>query len=322
MICVQEANEKYLKKWDELITTSINGTIFNRLDFLKYHKNRFTDKERHLIIHKDGNVFAQISLTLEHTDNEIIGRSPYGGSYGGLILQSYPSYHTGREIVSALMSYLNAENVDRFIITPPISCCSEYPLDSFYFNLFESGFRSINRDISSVFCFNDNKPIDNQVLKRSMRMAKKAETNGVKIIENGSLPDFWEIMEDTLKKHGGNPTHTFEEFKYLNSLFPKKIYPDIAYLNDNPIAAIGVFTINHNMKCSFYICQKQEYQKYQGLSLLIINALAKCKNDGFKFFDFGTTSINMIARKNIFQFKNSFSNIGFFRETFEWRRNP
>ncbi|MGE5473051.1 MAG: hypothetical protein ACM3UU_02385 [Ignavibacteriales bacterium] len=319
LLKIVEANEKQLAKWDDFIEESVNGTIFHRRDFLSYHGSRFIEKEKWLIIVNGDSPIAQIVLTIDDDGNEIVAKSPYGASYGGITFKTYPTYHHGKEIVHLLLEYLKDNNVNRFIITPPIACCSDKSLDTFYFNLLEAGFKSINRDISSVVIFKENKPIRGEISPNARNMFNKAVKAGVTIVKKGDLNDFWKVMESTFAKHGTSPTHTKKQFEMLTRLLPERIYVDIAYKDNLPIAGIGYFKINKNVNSSYYFCQSTEYQNLQGLSMLVLTALEDSQMDGYKYFDFGTSTVTMIAKENIFNFKENYTKVGFFRETFEWK---
>lgn len=319
MLSIQEADEHLLREWDRLVDTSINGTLFHKQRFLAYHKERFSGKERYCFILNGEEPWAQISLTVEEVNGKVVAKSPYGGSYGGFIFQSYPTYSIGNELVSKFIQYLQKHNVEQFRIIFPIACCSEYPLDTFYFNLLENGFRSTNRDISSVFYFDKGTTVIDNISKRARNATRKAEKLGLNIQRNPDLKDFWYLMEKTFDKHGAKPTHTYNEFEHLLDLTPDSVYYDIAYLNTTPIAGIAYFTINRRVNSSFYFCQDPLYQHYQALSYLLLNALQDSRDKGYLYFDFGTSTINMKARENIFAFKEGFSKTGLFRETFEWQ---
>jgi hypothetical protein len=318
MISLIEAESEHLENWDALLEHSINGTIFHRLSFLSYHGERFKNKEKHLLIFDNNTPFAQISMLIEDTDLGKVAKSPYGGSYGGFVFQRPPSYSKGKKLLECFMDYLEKKNVRRFLMTPPIACCSNYPLDTFYFNLLEHGFTSINRDVSSVLYLDGEVPIEKLVSSRAKRMERKAKSLGVEIIRNANLADFWQVLDKTFAKHAAKPTHTMEEFQWLVSQMPDHVYVDVAYHDKVPIAGAGFFVINREVVSSFYLCQNPDYKKYQGLTLLIMSSIRKYAAEGRKYLDFGTSSVNMIARENVFTFKENFTKIGMFRESFEW----
>ena len=64
---------------------------------------------------------------------------------------------------------------------------------------------------------------------------------------------------------------------------------------------------------------RDERRKEQALTFLIMHALERSRAEGFAYFDFGTSSVNMVPRENVFRFKEAFSRTAVFRETFEWR---
>jgi lipid II:glycine glycyltransferase (peptidoglycan interpeptide bridge formation enzyme) len=127
------------------------------------------------------------------------------------------------------------------------------------------------------------------------------------------------VMEKTFNRLGKGPTHTLFEFEWLCAQFPERIYVDVAYLDNRPVAGIGFFAINRRVNSSFYLCLDQEFRETQAETLLIYEALIRSQEEGFKWFDFGTSSVNQEGRGNIFQFKESFGAIGLFRETYVWR---
>jgi len=307
-----------IKVWDDFVDHAVNGTIFHLMSFLSYHGNRFQDRERHLAIFDDNSRFAQVSLSIDDFNGERIARSPYGASYGGFVFNKVPSYRDGGDLLNVFIDYLLSQDLSRFVITSPLACCSEYSMDTFYFNLLEKGFRSVNRDISSVFPLKTGSSIDSMVSTRARRMERKAINAGIAIGKRADIKNFWKVMDSTFEKHGTSPTHTLEEFRLLTELLPERVYVDVAYKDEVPIAGIGYLVINNRVNSSFYLCQDPDYQKYQGLSYLIMEALRNCQDNGFCYFDFGTSSFNMIARENIFSFKENFTKSGMFRETFEW----
>ena len=184
------------------------------------------------------------------------------------------------------------------------------------FTLLENGFKVNNADITSTVSLN-SKNIETEVFTSKIRnMARKAQKAQIIVKYRCEIDKFWSLMDKTFAKHGAVPTHTKEEYKYLMKNFNDKIYCNIAYLNDVPVAGMGVFEINKKNIMSFYLCSDKEYQQTQALSLLIYETILDAQKRDFNFFDFGTSSVNMVGRENIFRFKESFGAIGNFKNTF------
>jgi hypothetical protein len=314
---IVEASARQLESWDDRVAQSINGTIFHTRRFLGYHGERFSKTERFLVALDGQSVKAQITLTVEDDQGERIARSPYGGSYGSFVFLDFPTFAASQELVLSFNDYLRDEKVARLVMTPPIACCARDALDTFYFSLLTNGYRSVNRDLSSVVNLHSG-DVTAAVSSRARNMSRKALARDV-TVRQGNLGDFWHVLQLTFGRHGTQPTHDLDALKYLSSELPDRIYFDIAYDNKGEaLAGIGYFVINSRVNSSFYLCQDPFRAEDQALSLLIMHALERSQEAGYSYFDFGTSTVGMVPRENIFRFKESYSKTGMFRETFQW----
>ncbi len=299
--------EKDYKLCNSFIKNANGATIFHSLDFLSYHKDRFN--EHHLGIYKGDTLIGFIPLAIVNN----IAKSPYGASYGGFIFSQILTYSNSKEIAELFINYLKELKIKAIQITPSLGIYhqKEYS-QTFLFALRERGFKIINSDITSVVHLNKDKLFTSNARNK----AKKAKKLGIELKFKSSLNDFWILMDKTFAKHGKNPTHTKEEYKYLMQKFPKDIYCNIAYLDNKPIAGMGVFILNKTTMMSFYLASDYDYKTTQALTFLVSEIILDAKEKGFKYFDFGTSSVNMKAYENIFAFKENFGAVGLFRDTY------
>ncbi len=303
-----DKNRDY-EKWNRFLKDADGKTIFHSLDFLSYHKDRFN--EHHLGVIKGEELVGIIPLAIENK----IASSPYGASYGGFLFKKTQTYSNSKKIVKAFIEYLKDLDVKEIYIRPSIGIYYEKEYSqTFLFAMLEEGFKVINSDITSVVDLTK----DTLFTSRARNMARKALKYGVKIKFRSNLDDFWLLMEKTYARHQKNPTHTKEEYRYLMQKLPENIYCHVAYIDDIPIAGIGVFELNRSNIMSFYLCKDESYKHLQGQTLLIRDTILDAKERGFKYFDFGTSSTNMIGSESVFKFKESFGAIGLFRETYHW----
>jgi hypothetical protein len=307
-------------QWDRLVEDSNGGTIFHRLDFLDYHGKRFKANEHHLCIYKGQTLYGVMPMALFEKNGLFVARSPYGGSYGGPVFKEPQRYDDSHRIIELILRFLTSKGVKELILTLPISICYRRYSETFRLVLMEGGFQCVNRDISSVVCLSQKKSIREMVNARSRRMARKALKSRVEVGRRAPLSDFWYVMEKTFARLGIEPTHTLVEFQWLHEHFPERIYADVAYLKGTPVAGIGYVVINERVNNSFYLCQDPQKQQFQALSLLICEALEQSRQEGFTWFDFGTSSAKMKGRANLFEFKENFGTVGIFRETYVWRQ--
>lgn len=309
------------EEWDSFVERSNEGTLFHRLDFLSYHGEKFRENEHHLVWLKGQSLFGIMPMSIFEDINGKTARSPYGGSYGGPIFEKPLNYNESRQITESLVDYFSQIGIVSFRMTLPIECCYAKYSETFKLSLLERDFSCVNRDISSVVPLNNNSNVQEIITSRARNMVRRASKSGITISQRTDLADFWKVMEKTFGKHGIKSTHTLSEFQWLCEKLPENIYADVAFYDSQPVAGIGYFVINKRVNSSFYLCQDPEYQNLQGLSLLINEALSKAQINGFSWFDFGTSSVNMQARESLFRFKESFGAVGLFRETYQWQKS-
>jgi hypothetical protein len=311
------------ERWDHFVHQANEGTLFHLLSFLEYHQNKFAENEHHLAIHKGEALYGVIPMGIFTEGRQRIAKSPYGASYGGPVFLKALNYSDSMETVLIIIEYLQKENITSLTMTLPIAPAYRVYSDTFRLALYQKGFVNINRDISSVVSL-DRKNGLFQMLDRRLgniaRKARKARKAGIESVSHACFKDFWKVLEATSAKHQARPTHSKEELEWIHQRLPEWVYFDVAYYRERPIAGIALFVINDLVTSSFYLAQNPEFQQFQGLSLLIYEALLHCQAKGFKWFDFGTSSFNMKGREAIFRFKESFGAVGFFRDTYSWRK--
>jgi hypothetical protein len=320
---VERLEAKKVKEWNEFVDISNEGTLFHRLDFLTYHGDRFRENEHHIVIYKGDAIYSVMPLAIFNDDGRRIAKSPYGGSYGGPVFRKPQNYQDSHEVISVILDYLISQQIDECILTFPISVCYRCYSETFRLVLMERSFRCKSRDISSAVCLDKMDPVSKEMTSRARaidRKARKTREGGVETVWKASIKDFWQVMDKTFLKHGAKPTHTLNEFQWLHEHFPDRVYVDVAYLNGVPLAGVGYIVLNQRARTSFYLCQDPEKRHLQALNLLLHDGMKQAEREGFHWFDFGTSSVNMQGRPNIFQFKETFGAIGVFRETYVWQR--
>jgi hypothetical protein len=317
-IGIENAAGRWLDRWDDHVEHSVNGTLFHLRRFLAYHGHRFRDSERLLLVLNGNSVIAQIAVAIADAEDGRHLRSPYGGSYGGFVFQRYPTFTQACRIVEEFIGWCESEGVTRVTITPPIAACSPAPLDVAHFALLHHGFRSVNRDVSSVVALDPDAGIEDTVSSRARNHARGAERAGVTIERHGDLDAFWSVVHATFERHGTPPTHTLAQFRWLAEALPDRVYVDVAHWKGEPVAGVGYFVINRLVESSFYLCQRPERRDLGALTLCVLRGLERARQAGYAWFDFGTSTVQMQPREGVFRFKEHFSRVGQFRETFEW----
>ena len=309
--------EKYFNEWNNFVENSNNGTIFHRLDFLNYHGEKFTENEHHLIILKGETIFGIIPLAIFEEDGKRIAKSPYGASYGGFVFKNAINYSSSRKIISTFIHYLKKINVNVCYITPAIGNYHQKECETFNFTLLENNFEIINSDITSYVNITNNDIYKNVITSRARNMISKAKKYDIIITEKVDSKAFWNLLCKTYTKFSKTPTHNLPELEFLLTKFQDKIYSYIAIFENNPISGILLFELNKKSSLVFYLVTDDDYIYTQSLSYLIYFTIQNLHEKGIEIFDFGTSSSNMTANPNLFQFKESFGTVGVYKNTYK-----
>jgi len=145
---------------------------------------------------------------------------------------------------------------------------------------------------------------------------RKALSLGVSVVKEKSiLKPFHDILCETLSKHQAKPTHSYEELCLLKKLFPDNVIVFSVYLKGEIIGGTLGFIANKSVIIFMCVCVKNEYSKSGINNLLYHNFFSWALENGFNFFDTGTSTSHGI-NEGLLSFKESFGITSIFRDTF------
>jgi Acetyltransferase (GNAT) domain len=307
------ADEGDRSKWRDLLTRADGATLFHDPDFLAYHGDRFD--EFHLGCFRGGLLIGVIPLAITVADGVKVARSPYGGSVGGPIFSDPHPFGKYVELLGDLVALLKGQGVKALVVVPPVPLYYKAPSDTLIFAMLSQGFKAVNSELTSFVPLDP--AMETEIFdSRARNMARKAEKLGVRCEFRGSRDDFWAVMAHTFAKHGVPPTHSFDQWCWLQDRLPDAVWVDVAYLDDVPVAGIGHFKLTDDVDSSFYLASDPEQRQSQALSLLVHQALIRSRGEGFRIFDFGGSSVRMIPQESVLRFKESFGARGMLRHTY------
>jgi len=309
--------------WQSVLTHAPHATLFHTREFLAYHGDRFLASERSLVFRDESACIGVMPLAVDASvdGGPVVARSPFGGSVGGPVFRGRLRYAQAVEAVRALFATLDTLGADELRLTLPPACWAADgdADDTFVLALLEAGFVTIGRDLHSVVRLAPTVAhfgADSRVGRR-IRQAQKANV----VIESpGTLAPFLEVLDATFAKHGTRPTHSAADLQYLLDALPDRITVHVARVNGVPAAGIAEFDVSRCVRQSFYLASTPELGRSQALSLLVTHRLQAAVDDGFTWYDFGTSSVDQRARPGVLEFKESFGAIGQFRQRLVWRR--
>lgn len=262
--------------WDRLVDESRNGTFLHKRGYMDYHSDRFSDHS--LIIRRDG---EPIALLPAHIKNEDFC-SHNGLTYGGLLLPESVTAEEALGIFSAIKEYiLSNTQATRLIYKPTPHIYHSYPCEEDLYALFRNGAALAERKISSAIRLKAPLPISG---RRKLTDAMKSR---LKIVEDGNLNVFWEILQCRLQsKYGVNPVHSITEIELLKSRFPDNIRLFCITGNDGTLLGGTLLFVTDKVVHMQYSATTDEGRRVSALDHLYEHIIKDCFADK-EFFDFG-----------------------------------
>lgn len=278
-IRIEKYNTEYKSVWDDFVSSSRNGTFLFYRDYMEYHSGRFQDYS--LMFFEKNKLVALLPANI----SEQVFYSHQGLTYGGLILSEDTKTPQTIEVIDTVVKYLQESKVTKIIYKPIPHIYHRYPSEDDLYALFRNKAILISRNISSSINLSDK--LGYSELRR--RQIKKAEKQNLIVCESDSLPEFWAVLEENLKKnHQAVATHSLDEIAYLRNQFPDNIRLFCTLKEDRVVAGCLIFetaTVAHAQ----YISASQEGKECGALDLLfdyLIDQVFTTK----KYFDLGTSN--------------------------------
>jgi CelD/BcsL family acetyltransferase involved in cellulose biosynthesis len=303
------------KAWDEFVEQANNGTIFHRLGFLAYHRERFAEAVHHLAWTKGGILRAVMPLAFSTENGVRVARSPYGASYGGIVTGPELSLTLARDLVLSLVDHLRGQGIEKLVVVPPPNINLARPTDYLEFWLLKAGANCASAELTSYIEVHEE-PLEHFTYS-AVKAVRKAKASEIAVEQSHDVEPFYEILVENRGKLGVTPTHSRGEIRWLLEELPEHIKLFMAYHGRTPIAGSLVFRVNRRVILDFYWAHRDEYQGFRPVSLLVHEITKWAHREGFRLFDFGRQTIDMVPQEGSTRFKETFGALGVFRTTYE-----
>ncbi len=311
------------EEWEAFWHTAINGTLFNSLNFLSYHPgDRFMSY--HLTFRRKGNLVGIFAgVIVEEDDGTKSWVSHPGASYGGPAWSPKLRYHHLEALVEALVNHARDIGVNRIIMTPPPVVYNENPEQQLQFALSRLGFNIIRTELTQAVQL--DAPETNLLgtfANKTRNAYRRAQKLGLefKIIEQPNANDldrFWEILVENRAGLGVVPAHNRQEIELLHQLVPENLMLGAIEYEGKVIASIWNFICNEHTLLEFYMAHQEPYQQLKPVPLLTYHSMLWAHSQGFKYFDFGISSIWSEPTWGLLKFKENFNAKHYLRLTYK-----
>lgn len=309
--------------WEAFIPGAINGTIFNSLRFLSYHPcDRF--ESHHLCFRRKGNLVGILpAAIITDGDGARTLVSHPGASYGGPAYSPALRYHHVESLVSALVDYTRRMNLERIKLTPPPVIYNDQPEQTLSFALMRQGFTAARTELTQAVRLDVSEAsLLNSFVNKTRTAFRKAEKEGLKfrVIENPTQAEydrFWEILVENRQGLGVVPAHSRAEIERLHQLIPDKLMMGVIEHDGTMVATIWNFICNPYTLLEFYMAHVAEYQALRPVTFLTYHTILWARARGFRYLDFGISSIWSDPTWGLLRFKENFNSRHFLRITYQ-----
>lgn len=299
------------EEWNSFVEKSKNGTFLIDRRYMDYHSDRFSDFS--LMFYDDKERLCGL-LPANRINDTIY--SHQGLTYGSLITNDKISATTVLSCFSSMLEYLKSNGIEKIIYKAIPYIYHKQPAEEDLYALFTvCNARLIKRDISSAI------PLSHPLRFIESRRSgiRKAEREGLNVVETSSFKHFWNILETNLMaKHGVKPVHSLQEIELLKSRFPNNIKLFVVTKEDKPIGGTLLY-LTTNVVHTQYISASEEGKHCGAIDILFDRIIHSDLISNYQYLDFGKSNENdcyILNDKLLFQ-KEGFGGRAVCYDTYE-----
>ncbi|MCW2473043.1 GNAT family N-acetyltransferase [Candidatus Symbiopectobacterium sp. NZEC151] len=294
--------------WDKVVDSSKNGVFLFKIDFFKYHEEKFNDES--LIIYKKN---KPVAIFPANGISDVL-YTHSGLTYGGLVYGQDLHAKDVILIFQSLRLYYKDKGYKKIIYKLIPSIFRNYPSDEDVYALFINKTSLIRRDLSSVIELK-NRPKFSDSRKNTIQKAKK---NNVIINLSADFASFHLLLSSVLAKFGAQPVHSAEELILLASRFPNNINLYTAKKDEEIIAGCLVFDFGCVVHTQ-YLASSPEGRTLGALDYLLATLIQQVYQEK-KYFSFGisTEQSGTFLNEGLIAQKEGFGGRGIVHDFYEW----
>ncbi len=270
------------EEWDSFVAESRNGTFLFMRGYMDYHADRFRDCS--LMAFKEGRLRG--ILPAELTADKVL-HSHRGLTYGGWVTpMAHFDGNDMLELWECWLRWCRAEGIVGIDYKPVPWIYTRVPAQEDLYALFRYGADMTECTLSSAISYAERRPFNTQ----QKRNLKRGVKSGSEVREDISVADFHRLLSNCLaERHGAAPVHSLAELELLAGRFPDRIRIYGCYQEEALTAGVCIFEVGPAAHCQ-YIASTAEGREKGALTLLFAHLIERYGNEGFRYFDFGTSN--------------------------------
>lgn len=289
--------------WDSNIESSSNYCFMGSQKFISYHKNRFVDRSTSVLL--DGSWIGSFPAAEDPNNSSFLISYP-GATFGGLYFKKELRGEEHSSVLKEILKYYKNLGFKKIFIRPVPSFYREYPIEDDFYALSSNGALI---DFCRPTCTISLQGWGNLPPTKGRKSTRNKSFNaGVEIHEGWKWLDaFWMTLEENLKvNHLAKPVHTLEEIKTLIDRFSDSMVLYVGVKNSSVLAGALCF-LHRRVVHTQYLSNTPLGRELSVLDAIINHAITKSKDNGFAFFDFGTSQKqDGLIDESLYFYKQSF----------------
>jgi hypothetical protein len=286
-ITIRKYNKADFDDWENFVKTSSNGTIFHLRTFLSYHIDRnFNDNS--LIFEKNGKIIAVFPAAKNGIDESILYSHP-GASFGGFIFNNI-SFQESNLILNNLDNYCKDNNFSKvfFVYTPNIYFHQFN--ETLEYSLLWNNYKVKEVYLSSIIEIKNNfSPLDYLNSRKKRYIKNYLNNNLLKIKWNNDFDEFYPILLENKRRHGIKPTHSLDELKKINLLYPSSLHLLLLYHDEVVVGGTLNIIINNKCVMMFYNMINYNYIDLQPATIQIYESIKWVAEKKMQYLDLGVS---------------------------------
>ena len=299
------------KEWDGYVAEARNSTFLFRRDYMEYHADRFADWS--LMFYRNGRLH---SLLPAHRKGDTLC-SHSGLTYGGLIMKFGVTAMEVVGLFEELNEYLRKEGFRSVIYKPVPWIYQQHASEEDLYAIFwKCGARLLSRNIGTVIMVQQRQ----EWRKDHRRRLRLAHESGVRVVRDGSLSEFWQVLEDNLQKRfNSKPVHSLAEIELLKNRFPNDIIQYNAYIGDEIVGGLTFYVTPQVLRGQY--SSTNERGKQCGAMEAIYEQVLFHDYKDMLYLDFGTSSdpsSDAVINEGLISHKEGYGGRAICFDTYEW----
>ena len=302
-ITLLKKNEE--RKYTEMLHRCHESMLFHSIPYRNLLEEFLSVKSYFIVAKKSGRIIGAIPAYIKENKEygNVMNSSPFIGSNGGFILDYHLNYLEKREIKKKLLQRYNELVIEKDCV---LSTIITSPFDRdilFYEDNLDYRFRDYRVGYIKEFDLSFSSPQES-IARTVEKRCRNSITRSKKNLELEYSDDFKDLFK--LHKKNFEGKGSFKPFKFFElvkkNLKPGEYELSYALMNGKRIAGLLVFYFKDTAEY-FTPAFDVEYKSEQATSFLIYNAMKKSIENGFKYWNFGGTTLP--SQKDVAYFKKS-----------------